>query len=50
MKTNCRAQELEMRWVPVTDAQGRTHMEAVWVAPVVAGKPSKPSVAARHAA
>lgn len=30
---------LEMRWVPVTDASGSTHMEAVWVevgAPAVA--------------
>jgi hypothetical protein len=23
--------ELMMQWVPVVDAQGRTHMEAVWV-------------------
>ena len=22
---------LEMRWVPATDAGGRTHMEAVWI-------------------
>ncbi|GAA4816135.1 hypothetical protein ACFQ0K_07710 [Nocardioides caeni] len=22
---------LEMRWVPVTDPQGRTRMEAVWI-------------------
>lgn len=22
---------LEMRWVPVTDASGRTRMEAVWI-------------------
>jgi hypothetical protein len=22
---------LTMRWVPVTDASGRTHMEAVWI-------------------
>lgn len=22
---------LEMRWMPVTDANGRTHMEAVWI-------------------
>jgi hypothetical protein len=22
---------LEMRWVPVTDAAGRTRMEAVWI-------------------
>lgn len=24
---------LEMRWVPVTDHHGRTHMEARWIAP-----------------
>lgn len=23
--------ELVMRWVPVVDGRGRTHMEAVWV-------------------
>lgn len=23
--------QLEMRWIPVTDATGRTHMEAVWI-------------------
>ncbi|GAB2980727.1 hypothetical protein GCM10027076_18370 [Nocardioides montaniterrae] len=22
---------LEMRWLPVTDAQGREHMEACWI-------------------
>lgn len=22
---------LSMRWVPVTDPSGRTHMEAVWI-------------------
>lgn len=22
---------LELRWVPVTDERGRTHMEACWV-------------------
>lgn len=22
---------LELRWVPVTDDQGRTHMEACWI-------------------
>lgn len=22
---------LEMRWVPVTTTDGRTHMEAVWI-------------------
>jgi len=34
METN----QLSMRWIPVTDASGRTHMEAVWITetPVVA--------------
>lgn len=27
MKTN----DLTMRWVPVTDESGRTHLEAVWI-------------------
>lgn len=27
---------LEMRWLPVTDDQGRTHMEAVWFTPTPA--------------
>lgn len=34
---------LEMRWVPVTDAHGRTHMEAVWVE---VGQPIAPAHAA----
>jgi hypothetical protein len=25
--------QLEMRWVPVTDPDGRTRMESVWVTP-----------------
>ncbi len=25
------ANGLSMRWIPVTDASGRTHMEAVWI-------------------
>jgi hypothetical protein len=24
--------QLTMRWIPVTDASGRTHLEAVWIA------------------
>jgi hypothetical protein len=24
--------QLTMRWIPVTDASGRTRMEAVWIA------------------
>jgi hypothetical protein len=23
--------QLSMRWIPVTDASGRAHMEAVWI-------------------
>ncbi len=26
--------QLEMRWVPVTDDNGRTRMEAVWITPM----------------
>lgn len=36
---------LEMRWLPVTDARGFTHMQAVWIDAGAA-----PSVAAHHAA
>ena len=25
------ANGLSMRWIPVADASGRTHMEAVWI-------------------
>ena len=25
------AGQLELRWVPVTDDNGRTHMEACWI-------------------
>ena len=30
-----RQQQLEMRWLPVTDERGRTRMEAVWIRPDV---------------
>ena len=33
MKETKVSEELTMRWVPVVDAHGRTHMEAVWVTP-----------------
>jgi len=33
MKESKVSNELTMRWVPVVDARGRTHMEAVWVTP-----------------
>ncbi len=26
------AGQLEVRWIPVTDARGRSHMEACWIA------------------
>ena len=37
---------LEMRWVPVTDEQGRTHLQAVWIEVAAAA----PAVAHHHAA
>jgi hypothetical protein len=41
------SERLEMRWLPVIDTAGRTHMEATWVAvPTVAAE--RP--AATHAA
>lgn len=30
MKESKMADKLVMRWVPVVDARGRTHLEAVW--------------------
>ena len=42
METN----QLSMRWLPVTDASGRTHMEAVWIS----GESAAASVSAPHAA
>ena len=39
-------ERLEMRWFPVVDARGRTHMEARWI---VASESSTP-VAKPHAA
>lgn len=33
MTDNNRRSQLEMRWVQVTDARGRTHLEAVWFTP-----------------
>lgn len=35
MMDNNRPQQLEMRWLPVTDERGRTRMEAVWITPDV---------------
>lgn len=31
MTDNQLTERLEMRWLPVTTADGRTHMECVWV-------------------
>ena len=38
-----RPRQLEMRWVPVTEESGRTHMEAVWVDLGAAGAATKPA-------
>jgi hypothetical protein len=42
------ADRLEMRWLPVIDASGRTRMETSWVV-VPAAAPARPA-AATHAA
>lgn len=34
MKESKMTEKLALRWVPVVDARGRTHMEAIWIAPV----------------
>jgi len=31
MKESAKTERLTLRWVPVVDARGRTHLEAVWV-------------------
>jgi len=31
MNESTQSERLEMRWMPVIDASGRTHMEASWV-------------------
>ena len=43
-----RAERLEMRWLPVIDASGRTRMEATWVAVATAAAPREQAVT--HAA
>ena len=43
-----RPERLEMRWLPVVDAAGRTRMEATWVAVPTAAAPPEPAVT--HAA
>jgi hypothetical protein len=42
------AERLEMRWLPVIDASGRTRMEATWVTVPTAAAPTEPAVT--HAA
>ena len=44
MYDDTRDEHLEMRWLPVTDANGRTRMEACWI---TVGQASTP---ATHAA
>ena len=44
------SQRLEMRWLPVVDAAGRTRMEATWVAVSSATRPRDLAHAATHAA
>jgi hypothetical protein len=43
------ADRLEMRWLPVLDAAGRTHMEASWVVVPTAAAPERPA-SVTHAA
>ncbi|MGZ4453617.1 hypothetical protein [Nocardioides nematodiphilus] len=35
MKESKVSKQLTLHWVPVVDAQGRTHMEAVWTTDAV---------------
>ena len=42
------AERLEMRWLPVVDAAGRTRMEATWVAVPAAAAAAEPAVDARR--
>jgi hypothetical protein len=41
---------LVQTWVPVTDARGRTHLEARWVAPSQAAAPALDTHHTPHAA
>ena len=49
MNETKRADQLEMRWLPVVDASGRTRMEASWVLVPAAAAP-EPAHATTHAA
>ena len=42
------AERLEMRWLPVIDAAGRTRMEATWVAVPAAAAAPEPASHARR--
>jgi hypothetical protein len=48
MMNEAQAERLEMRWLPVTDAVGRTRMEASWVTVSSAAPAQEPAVT--HAA
>ena len=48
MVNETRAERLEMRWMPVIDASGRTRMEATWVAVPTAAAAMEPEIT--HAA
>ena len=48
MNETTQAERLEMRWMPVVDATGRTRMEATWVVVPAAAAPLE--AAASHAA
>jgi hypothetical protein len=48
MMESTNAERLEMRWLQVFDASGRTRMEATWVAVPIAAAPPEPAVT--HAA
>lgn len=37
--------QLEMRWVPVTDPTGRTRMEAIWITASQIAAHAKPQAA-----
>lgn len=40
MNDTATTSSLVQTWVPVTDAQGRTHLEARWTTPAQSGTPA----------
>jgi hypothetical protein len=42
-------QQLVMRWIPVVDTSGRTHMESCWISAAQAA-PASPAAQVHHAA